>query len=204
MRNAYNSLRLDFFKSTVLCHESKPRWQQQIKVLLPPMDSFDANTHLRFLLKHRSKDSFKDRDERPFAMAFLKITNGSVHKTPETTAQNVTGQKIALPDDDNCELLVYTLKNGCSIFAEGDGKRSPNENGNSNGDTPPIDYLKLPATRLQCERAFDMKPGATLSRGPLAQVANGLYTLCNRDILHVKSTLCSTQLTQDGEEAWEK
>ena len=60
----------DVFKSVVFYHESRPKWQEVTKVMIP-VDMF-TGSHLRFLFRHRSRNVSKE-NSAPWAMAFLKL-----------------------------------------------------------------------------------------------------------------------------------
>ncbi|XP_040577137.1 dedicator of cytokinesis protein 1 [Lepeophtheirus salmonis] len=60
------------YSSVVYRHEAKPRWNEIIKISVP-VDKF-ANSHLRFLFRHRSRSETKEKSV-PWAFAFLKLVN---------------------------------------------------------------------------------------------------------------------------------
>lgn len=80
------------YKSVVYYHEDRPRWTETIKVALS-VDDF-RRSHLRFTFKHRSSNENKDKNEKPFAVAFLPLM-----KENGTT----------LTDSEHHDLLVYKV-----------------------------------------------------------------------------------------------
>ena len=81
------------YKSVVYYHEDRPKWMETIKVAALSIDDF-RSAHLKFSFKHRSSSENKDKNERPFAVAFLPLMN-----------ENGT----TLKDSDHTELLLYKV-----------------------------------------------------------------------------------------------
>ncbi|XP_045138104.1 dedicator of cytokinesis protein 1-like [Portunus trituberculatus] len=84
---------LDDYRSVTYHHEPKPRWAETFKIALP-VEEF-KKAHIKFTFRHRSTNDAKDKSEKPFAMAFVKLIqkNG-------TTLQNT-----------DHELIVYKIDN---------------------------------------------------------------------------------------------
>ncbi|KAJ6223195.1 hypothetical protein RDWZM_001740 [Blomia tropicalis] len=61
------------FRSMVYYHEDKPKWMETIKVSLS-IENF-TTSHLKFSFKHRSSNENKDKNEKPFAISFLRLMN---------------------------------------------------------------------------------------------------------------------------------
>ena len=61
----------DTYRSVVYYHEDKPKWTETIKIVIPIEEFY--RSHLKFTFKHRSSSEAKDRSERPFSMAFVKL-----------------------------------------------------------------------------------------------------------------------------------
>lgn len=64
---------LSEYKSVVYYHEEKPKWMETLCIKLPIEDFYDS--HLKFLFKHRSSSESKDKNEKPFALSFIKLKN---------------------------------------------------------------------------------------------------------------------------------
>lgn len=64
---------LSEFKSVVYYHEEKPKWMETLCIKLPIEDFYDS--HLKFLFKHRSSNESKDKNEKPFALSFIRLRN---------------------------------------------------------------------------------------------------------------------------------
>lgn len=62
------------YRSVIYYHEDKPKWQETVRIELHP-DLF-SRSHLRFALKHRSKNEPKEKQtEQPFAVAYLRLVD---------------------------------------------------------------------------------------------------------------------------------
>ncbi|KAG5670986.1 hypothetical protein PVAND_001211 [Polypedilum vanderplanki] len=66
------------YRSVIYYHDDKPKWNETFKINVP-IDDF-TKCHLKFLFKHRSSNDSKDKNEKPFAIAFIKLqkTNGTI------------------------------------------------------------------------------------------------------------------------------
>lgn len=62
---------LSEFNSVVYYHEDKPRWYEIVKLAIPIEDF--KGSHLKFIFKHRSSNETKDKNEKPFALSFVKL-----------------------------------------------------------------------------------------------------------------------------------
>lgn len=59
------------YRSVIYYHEDKPQWHETFKIAIQ-IEEFKTS-HIKFLFKHRSSNEYKDKNEKPFAMAYVKL-----------------------------------------------------------------------------------------------------------------------------------
>ncbi|XP_063703271.1 dedicator of cytokinesis protein 1 isoform X2 [Culicoides brevitarsis] len=61
----------DEYRTIVYAHDEHPKWVETIKIVLP-IENF-KHCHVRFLFKHRHSQESKDKGNKPFALAHMKL-----------------------------------------------------------------------------------------------------------------------------------
>lgn len=95
------------YHSVIYYHEDKPKWNETFKVNVP-IDDF-IRCHLKFMFKHRSSNESKDKNEKPFALAYVKLQqdNGT---TLEQNKHSLVVYKIDYKKyDANTQFNYYSL-----------------------------------------------------------------------------------------------
>ncbi|XP_030369556.1 dedicator of cytokinesis protein 1 isoform X2 [Scaptodrosophila lebanonensis] len=72
---------IDEYKSVVYYHDDKPKWQEIFKIHVSIWDF--KQCHLRFMLKHRSSNEQKDRAEKPFGLAYVRLMQANGTTIPQ-------------------------------------------------------------------------------------------------------------------------
>ncbi|XP_063609034.1 dedicator of cytokinesis protein 1-like isoform X2 [Penaeus indicus] len=104
---------LDEYRSVTYHHEAKPKWMETIKIALP-IEEF-KKAHVKFIFKHRSTNDVKDKNEKPFAMSFMKLMqdNGTtvLNTEHELIIYKIDSKKWQ-EDDSNYLSLPWQRVNG--------------------------------------------------------------------------------------------
>ncbi|XP_052251846.1 dedicator of cytokinesis protein 1-like isoform X3 [Dreissena polymorpha] len=165
------------YKTLIYYHEDTPKWCETCKVTVSTEAEF-RGLHLKFLFKHKSRNESKDKNERPFAMAFVKLLN-----------KNGT----TLMDGEH-ELLLYKI----------DYKKGEDKGHNPYIDLPST-QKELEASNNFGTGNFTQGAGGTHKKIPLF---SGQYSLSYRDTFKISTFVCSTKLTHNvdllGCLSWQK
>lgn len=96
---------LSEYKSVIYYHDDKPKWNETFKIALP-IEEF-KNCHLRFTFKHRSSNEIKDKSEKPFGLAYVRLMqdNGTTlqHKDHQLIVYKIDHKKYD-KDTQSCYL----------------------------------------------------------------------------------------------------
>ncbi|XP_069941837.1 dedicator of cytokinesis protein 1 isoform X2 [Cherax quadricarinatus] len=86
---------LDEYRSVTYHHEGKPRWAETFKIALP-IEEF-KKAHVKFAFRHRSTNDLKDKNEKPYALSFVKLmqSNGTtlLNTEHELIVYKIDGKK---------------------------------------------------------------------------------------------------------------
>lgn len=160
---------LSEFNSVVYYHEDKPRWYEIVKLAIPIEDF--KGSHLKFMFRHRSSNETKDKNEKPFALSFVKLMQDNGTTLRDTLHELLVYKvKILIFFKD---LIFYMTQN---IVLQIDHKKF---------DSMDIAYLGLASRKSELTETNNRITVTGLS-------------LANKDIFVIQSNICSTKLTQNG------
>lgn len=159
------------FNTVVYYHEDKPRWTEIVKLAIPIEDF--KGCHLKFTFKHRSSNEAKDKNEKPFALSFVKLMQDN-----GTTLRDTLHELLVYKVLKQFLVLFVVLKYWKQIFfyLQIDYKKF---------DPTDISYLTLASRKSEL-----MDTNNRISVPGLS--------LANKDVFTIETNICSTKLTQNG------
>ncbi|XP_013378716.1 LOW QUALITY PROTEIN: dedicator of cytokinesis protein 1-like [Lingula anatina] len=160
------------YRSVIYYHKDKPEWYETVKVAIPIEDFYGS--HLKFTFKHRSTIDAKDKTEKPFAMAFVKLMNDN-------------GTTLA---DKVHDLCVYKEIKPGRKYEQGK-KVWKKKIDNKKQDK--LIYLSLPASKQDLEKKAS-KTGLPVQK---QTIQAGPLTFSNKDSFQIETLVCSTKLTHN-------
>ncbi|XP_055336852.1 LOW QUALITY PROTEIN: dedicator of cytokinesis protein 1-like [Paramacrobiotus metropolitanus] len=99
----------DRHQSVVYYHEDKPRWSETVKLSVG-FQQF-ASSHVRFTFKHRSSNENKDKNEKPFALAYLPLKSDDGTALPDKSYRlalyRIDGRKYSTDEKDKSASVAY-------------------------------------------------------------------------------------------------
>lgn len=154
------------YQSVVYYHEEKPKWMETLRISVPIEDFY--NSHLKFIFKHRSSVESKDKSDKPFAFAFMKLMdeNGT---TLKDQLHNVIVYKVDVKKFDETEMSAKYLSSLPCTRAE------------LEKFTNRSSYSSLNTGSKALQNQFAM-PGLSINL---------------KDSFLISSVVCSTKLTQN-------
>lgn len=97
---------LNEYHSVIYYHECSPYWNETFKIAIP-IEEFKGS-HLKFMFKHRSSNEVKDKNEKPFAMAYVPLMQGN-GTTLEDTKHQLLVYKIDHKKYDESSIDYFKL-----------------------------------------------------------------------------------------------
>ncbi|XP_065319785.1 uncharacterized protein LOC135927606 isoform X2 [Gordionus sp. m RMFG-2023] len=203
----------DTYKSAVYYHEDKPKWAESLKITIPIEIFYEC--HIRFTFKHRCSNEAKDRNEKPFAISFLKlvdhlqtaINDGShnllIYKIDHKKYDPSKVDYLELPyiHEHLINTTTSDIKNSGSRFNFVNTKYELDNILPKNTQSPTIKKPKAPTSpsfSSNIEHDYTSNPALNgyLTALDGSERKCGL-TLSLKDSFRICSLLCSTKLTQN-------
>lgn len=163
---------LSDFNSVVYYHEDKPRWYEIVKLAIPIEDF--KGSHLKFMFKHRSSNETKDKNEKPFALSFVKLMQDNGTTLRDTLHEILVYKVYCLVTTSG--LSFFTISFIQSFVLQIDHKKF---------DAMDIAYLNLASKKSELNETNNRISVPGLS-------------LANKDIFMIQTNICSTKLTQNS------
>jgi len=95
------------YRSVIYRHDDKPKWNETFKINVP-IEEF-IKCHLKFMFKHRSSNESKDKNEKPFAMSFVKLQQDNGTTLQQGNHQLVVYKIDYKKMDSNAQFNYYSL-----------------------------------------------------------------------------------------------
>lgn len=99
------------YRSVIYANDLHPKWNETIKIVLPIEDF--KHCHVKFLFKHRHSQESKDKGNKPFALAYVKLMaknetaiqqgehNLAVYKIDKKLDESMSHKYLSLPSRFN-------------------------------------------------------------------------------------------------------
>jgi dedicator of cytokinesis protein 1 len=95
------------YRSVIYYHEDKPKWNETFKINVP-IEEF-IKCHLKFMYKHRCSNESKDKNEKPFALSFVKLQQDNGTTLQQGTHSLVVYKIDYKKYDASTQFNYYTL-----------------------------------------------------------------------------------------------
>lgn len=95
------------YRSVIYYHEDKPKWNETFKINVP-IEEF-IKCHLKFMFKHRSSNDSKDKNEKPFALSFVKLQQDNGTTLQQGNHQLVVYKIDHKKYDESTQFNYYSL-----------------------------------------------------------------------------------------------
>lgn len=95
------------YRSVIYYHDDKPKWNETFKINVP-IEEF-IRCHLKFMFKHRSSNDSKDKNEKPFALSYVKLQQDNGTTLQQGNHQLVVYKIDHKKYDESTQFNYYTL-----------------------------------------------------------------------------------------------
>ncbi|XP_072561850.1 dedicator of cytokinesis protein 5 isoform X1 [Paramormyrops kingsleyae] len=182
------------YKSVIYYQVKQPCWNETVKVAIPIEDV--CHSHLRLMFRHRSSQDSRDKSEKPFGMAFVRLMKAdgttlrdgrhdlivykgraSGNRTMQYKTMQCSARQIAV------QYKPRQCRTNSSAIQDNAGQNSVDAKKSEDAKT----YLTLPGTCTEAEERERQS-------GKVPHVGSVPAT---KDSFQIATLTCSTKLTQN-------
>uniref|UniRef100_A0A671KJN6 Dedicator of cytokinesis protein 5-like n=1 Tax=Sinocyclocheilus anshuiensis TaxID=1608454 RepID=A0A671KJN6_9TELE len=131
------------YKSVIYYQVKQPCWNETVKVAIPIEDV--CRCHLRLTFRHRSSQDSRDKSEKPFGMAFVRLMKSDGTTLPDGKHELIVYKVDVKKADDTKTYLTLP-----GSYAEVEEKERPTGKSFHHGGIIPITKDSFQITTLTC------------------------------------------------------